>query len=182
MRHRVFTCGECGKEVRICRRCDRGHRYCSPTCSQAAREASCRKAQRKYQQSRDGRWCHAERQQRYRERKRKIVTHQGSGKPPLSATMESATVVAVREREEATVPTPGTQRRNNAIDVQSPCSSGSVSPSITVGDVCCHFCGRPLGLAVPRLPEHGKVIREDTQTSPEGRSDPPPATGGLGLD
>jgi hypothetical protein len=74
---RLFTCARCRAQVLICSRCDRGHIYCGPRCSQQARRESLRAAGRRYQHSRRGRLTHAERQHRYRRRPHK-VTHQGS--------------------------------------------------------------------------------------------------------
>jgi len=75
---RVFRCGMCGSEVIICRRCDRGHRYCSQECSGEARRASLRRAGAKYRKTERGRTNHKVRQQRYLERQSERVTHQGS--------------------------------------------------------------------------------------------------------
>ncbi len=77
---RLFNCARCHRQVKICRCCDRGNRYCGKPCSQPARRESLRAAGRRYQESRRGQFRHAERQRRYRSRQRKM-THQGS--PPL---------------------------------------------------------------------------------------------------
>jgi len=74
---RIFTCVRCFKQVIICSRCDRGQRYCSPDCSETARNHSQRAASHRYQQSREGRIKHALRMRLYRLRQQ-IVTHQGS--------------------------------------------------------------------------------------------------------
>ena len=74
---RIFKCARCFKQVIICSRCDRGQRYCSPDCSETARNHSQRAASHRYQQSREGRIKHALRMRLYRLRKQ-IVTHQGS--------------------------------------------------------------------------------------------------------
>jgi len=73
---RFVVCGwlECQQCFFICARCDRGDRYCSTRCGRAARAHSLRQAGRKYQASRDGRFAHAARQHRQREK----VTHQSS--------------------------------------------------------------------------------------------------------
>ena len=65
---RVFVCARCRRQVLICSRCDRGQQYCGARCSALARAESLRAAGRRYQQSRRGRHCHAERQRRYRYR------------------------------------------------------------------------------------------------------------------
>ena len=65
---RHFDCASCGRQVVLCRRCDRGHVYCSRSCGEAARRRSLRLAGQRYQNSRRGRHKHAQRQRRYRER------------------------------------------------------------------------------------------------------------------
>jgi len=75
---RLYHCCSCQAQVIICSRCDRGHRYCTNGCAVDARSASLKRATRKYQLSRIGRFNNAARQQRYRERQNQIVTHQGS--------------------------------------------------------------------------------------------------------
>lgn len=74
---RLFLCARCRKQVRICRRCDRGQIYCPDGCAKIARRHSLREAGRRYQQSRQGRFKQAERIRRFRLRKQN-VTHQGS--------------------------------------------------------------------------------------------------------
>lgn len=74
---RLFLCGRCRKPVIICSRCDRGQIYCADGCSPIARRHSVLEAGHRYQQSRQGRFNHAERMRRYRLRRQK-VTHQGS--------------------------------------------------------------------------------------------------------
>jgi hypothetical protein len=80
---RLFLCARCRCQVVLCSHCDRGHRYCSRTCAQAARRHAQRAAARRYQTSRRGRLNHAARQSRYRRRRRQKVTHQGSPPVPL---------------------------------------------------------------------------------------------------
>lgn len=60
--------GSCGAVFYLCRRHDRGQRYCSEACRGAARRASARAARRRHQRSREGRLDHADRQRVYRER------------------------------------------------------------------------------------------------------------------
>jgi hypothetical protein len=90
---RLFHCARCRAQVLICSRCDRGNLYCGPICAQQARRESLRAAGRRYQRSRRGRLCHAERQRRYRRRPHN-VTHQGSAaaSPHDSLGPESRTV------------------------------------------------------------------------------------------
>lgn len=74
---RVFVCERCAQQVRVCRRCDHGQRYCREGCAERARRDSLQRAGARYQASRRGRRCHAQRQSRYRQRQSEKVTHQG---------------------------------------------------------------------------------------------------------
>ena len=80
---RLFNCARCRRQVVICSHCDRGNIYCGKRCSETARRQSQREAGRHYQKTRRGRFAHAERQRRYRQRRRQNATHQGS--PPAIA-------------------------------------------------------------------------------------------------
>ena len=77
---RLFVCARCNCLTQICRRCDHGQIYCSKACSSLARTLHHRDADRRYQQSRQGRFTHAARSRRYRLRlkERQKVTDQGS--------------------------------------------------------------------------------------------------------
>ena len=86
---RLFNYARCHTQVVLCSGCDRGHRYCGSACADTSREESQRAAGQRYQASRRGRHCHAARQQRYRQRQREKVTHQGS---PAAAVDDSLPV------------------------------------------------------------------------------------------
>ena len=75
---RMYSCCRCQAQVIICSRCDRGQRYCAGGCAVDARSASLKRAGKKYQSTRAGRFNNAARQKRHRERQKQIVTHQGS--------------------------------------------------------------------------------------------------------
>lgn len=75
---RLYHCCRCHAQVIICSHCDRGQRYCANGCSAEARDSSKKRAAKKYQLSRVGRFKNAERQARFRERQKQKVTHQGS--------------------------------------------------------------------------------------------------------
>lgn len=62
---RTFLCGHCLQEVSICRKCDRGHRYCCLTCRNDARREQCRAARRRYQSSEAGAEKHRQSQRKY---------------------------------------------------------------------------------------------------------------------
>jgi hypothetical protein len=80
---RLYQCARCHAQVIVCSGCDRGHRYCNGGCAQAARSDSLKRAGKKYQSSRAGRFNSAARQQRFRARTNQKVTHQGSAKKRL---------------------------------------------------------------------------------------------------
>lgn len=76
--YRLYSCGRCAQQVRICRDCDRGNRYCEKECAQIRRRESLRRASERYQQSYRGACKHAARQHSLRQRHAQQVTHQGS--------------------------------------------------------------------------------------------------------
>lgn len=84
---RFFLCARCRAQVFICRRCDRGQRYCTVRCSRISRRENQREAGRRYQRTRCGRFAHAARARRHRARL-KIVTHQGSPGSPADDVLQ----------------------------------------------------------------------------------------------
>ena len=75
--YRLYHCRRCGMQVCICAQCDCGNLYCPGDCPQQARRESVRRAGARYQRTLRGARRHAERQRRYRERRRHEVTHHG---------------------------------------------------------------------------------------------------------
>lgn len=130
--HRLFNCARCHRQVRICRRCDRGHRYCTDGCAQAARRDSVRRAGRTYQQSPAGRRRNGLRQARYRwqvwrQHARPSpfrVTHQGSPKVSPAAQLDLTT-----QAEGPATPTAATEE----VHRHDP-------DAIARAEDCCHFC------------------------------------------
>ena len=84
---RLYQCLRCHTPVVICHRCDHGQRYCANGCSKKARMASQKRACKKYQTSRAGRFNNAARQQRFRARQKQKVTHHCSLKIPRRAVL-----------------------------------------------------------------------------------------------
>ena len=96
LRQRFCHVGECRAMFFLCTHCDRGQRYCSRACSRQARLRQHRSANRRYQQSPEGRLDHRDRQQQYRERRcRARVTDQGSILNVCSASSPCGSVEAV---------------------------------------------------------------------------------------
>lgn len=93
---RFFLCARCRAQVLICSHCDRGHRYCAEGCAWEARRRSQREAGRRYGRSRDGRFACAERNRRYRAR-RKNVTHQGSPRHPWDGVLVVTSAVVANK-------------------------------------------------------------------------------------
>lgn len=86
---RLRQCPRCLRPFVLCATCARGHRYCSHDCARAARRDAVRRAGRHYQRSLPGRRRHADRQARYRARRRSNVTHHPSPPPPDDAMVAS---------------------------------------------------------------------------------------------
>ena len=68
LRQRFCRGAGCGAVFWICRHCDRGHKYCGERCRRKARRQQHRDANRRNQQSREGRLDHRDRQRAYRKR------------------------------------------------------------------------------------------------------------------
>jgi len=86
---RLYSCVRCHCQVIICSTCDRGNIYCGPICSYIARVAKHRHADSVYQKTSRGKQKHAQRQRRYRMRKKNKVTDQGSVHLPSNDLLPS---------------------------------------------------------------------------------------------
>ena len=94
-RQRVCHWSACGTIFYLCRRCDRGQRYCSPHCRQKALRLQRRQANRRHQQTPEGREDHRDRQRDYRQRQRARVTDKSSQPPAASASLTERAAIAV---------------------------------------------------------------------------------------
>src|SRR5262249_21221159 len=63
-----IACKQCRKKFWVCRRCYRGHKYCSSVCKATGYKAVSKRAKRKYESSPEARKDHRDRQRRYLER------------------------------------------------------------------------------------------------------------------
>ena len=88
----------CGVVFWICCHCDRGHRYCGERCRQKTQRQQGRDANRRHQQSQEGRLDHRDRQRDYRERCRRRVTDHTSATPFDSDSIVTAEAFPVRGR------------------------------------------------------------------------------------
>jgi hypothetical protein len=91
----VRTCvnEKCGGVFFLCRRCDRGQRYCSEACRNCCRQEQRRRANRKHQQSPEGRLDHLDRQRAYRERLRRVTDQS-------SESLKTTVILAGRQEPE----------------------------------------------------------------------------------
>lgn len=119
---RRFVCDRCGRADYICSWCDRGQRYCSAACREAARRHSLREAGRRYQRTRRGRRLHARRQQAYRERQREKVTHHGCRAAEESARVAACTREPVKLRR-SVLTAPRRRRKLHCVACGEPCEA-----------------------------------------------------------
>ena len=95
--YRLYSCGRCVVQVRICGKCDRGNRYCAGECAKIRRRESLLRAGERYQLSHRGACLHAARQSAWRERQVQKVTHQGS-------LPSAVPVIVVTSSAQSTIP------------------------------------------------------------------------------
>jgi hypothetical protein len=127
--YRLYSCGRCATQVRICRDCDRGNQYCAGDCAQIRRRESVGRAGVRFQSSRRGALLHAARQSAWRARRVQKVTHQGSV-PGIDAAIvvTSPTTTEDPDVELAALLLPALPHR----------------PRTLLAVPKCSFCGRPL--------------------------------------
>ena len=91
---RRVICARCRVPILICRRCDRGQRYCGAVCSTTVRRERQRESNRRHRKTFAARRLNAERQHHFRARK-KLVTDQGSVLPVVDAVLTPDQAVSV---------------------------------------------------------------------------------------
>lgn len=128
--YRLYSCLGCARQVRICRRCDRGNQYCAAECARKRRRESLRRAGIRYQLSYRGACCHAARQRRWRARRSQKVTHQGS--PGALLTVIVAASLAA---------TPGNHVQHAITAFDAAPRPGAWRRQLQLR---CNFCGRRL--------------------------------------
>ncbi len=82
----ILNCPICLSNFSVCHSCYRGQKYCSAPCQMQALRAQRRKASVRYQSSASGKRKHRLRQNSYRRRQQKNVTHGSS--PPSDNRIE----------------------------------------------------------------------------------------------
>jgi hypothetical protein len=93
---RLFYCASCSQQVVICSHCDRGNIYCGLKCTTAARQKYCKASNKRYQQTKQGRFNNALRQSRFRIRQANKVTDHSSQDIPKSALLCAAKNNAIK--------------------------------------------------------------------------------------
>lgn len=161
---RRFLCARCRAPVLVCSHCDRGQIYCAAGCAAVVRQQSQRDAGRRYQDNLRGRFRHAARTRRWRERQALLavsqgasaarsatqsvtqsVTHQGSPLPASDAVL-LAVPTPVAGAAVVAAPTPPTQPCTtiNTSGASSPATSLPLSASAWR----CHWCRTPCAARV----------------------------------
>ena len=96
LRLRLCRGEACRSVFFVCRRCDRGQQYCSERCRRQARREQRRAANRRHQESPEGRLDHRDRQREYRQRLvERRVTDQRSEEAVRAPTLAFRRVAAV---------------------------------------------------------------------------------------
>ena len=156
---RRFLCARCRAPVLVCSHCDRGQIYCASGCAALARQQSQRDAGRRYQCTRPGRFMHAARTQRWRERQALLavplagsematpqsVTHHGSPAPASDAVL-IAVPTPVAGAAVPTAPTPSAQPCTTI--TTSGASSPAASLPLSASAWHCHWCHTPCAACV----------------------------------
>jgi len=108
----------------LCRHCDRGQCYCTSRCREKALRLQRRQANRRHQQSREGREDHRDRQREYRQRLKARVTDKSSlpASPYVNLTAPTASELDQAFPALGLRPSPGAK--------------------IPTGWVVCQICGR----------------------------------------
>jgi hypothetical protein len=129
--YRLYSCGRCAQQVRICCECDRGNLYCAGECALIRRSESLRRAGARYQLSYRGACYHAARQRRWRARRVQKVTHQGSPETVFAVTVAGSLTAAQGTHVQSSSVT--------AFDAAARPGAWRVH-----GQARCSFCGRGL--------------------------------------
>ncbi len=161
---RRFLCARCRAPTLVCSRCDRGQIYCATGCAAAARQQSQREAGQRYQCSRPGRFMHAARTQRWRERQALLavaaarsalatpqsVTHQGSTSPASDAVLVAfpSPVAAAAVPAASAPPTQPCMTITTVGASSAGASSAAVTLPLNSSAWRCHWCHTPCSARV----------------------------------
>ena len=150
---RRFLCARCRAPALVCSRCDRGQIYCAAGCAAVVRQQSQRDAGRRYQGSLRGRFRHAARTRRWRERQALLsvsqgssaarsatqsVTHQGSPTPASDAVLAVPSPMPA-----AATPAPASTAQSCKTINTGSASSPAATLPLTLSAWRCHWCHTP---------------------------------------
>jgi hypothetical protein len=146
---RFYVCGICGIGVWICKRCDRGHLYCSKKCSHEARRRTWKKSGRQSRQTEEGREGNARRQRDSYERRKSLensknLTLQGSvepGSPAIILAEKAAEIFSAPPRETSVVSR--SMQRLPMIEIVAHLVEIQDEPPFSSDNPRCHICGCP---------------------------------------
>jgi hypothetical protein len=138
--YRLYNCGRCAQQVRICSDCDRGNRYCAGECAAVRRRESLLRAGRRYQRSYRGACAHAARQSAWRARRAQEVTHHGCIPSAVSVTVANSSTQTTTPRTHADIASLELQAHLAFADrrLHAACHAHRMGVSR------CSFCGRAL--------------------------------------
>ena len=129
---------ECGAVFWVCRSCDRGQRYCSAACREVQRGRQRRTANRRHQQSPEGRLDHRDRQRAYRGRRRAKARVTDQGREPCSTSCSIGAPAATATcLSSSSTRSPAEKLRHGLSSRRSNRSFRRRS------SVCCRVCGQP---------------------------------------
>lgn len=150
--YRLYTCARCAAQVRICRHCDRGNRYCAQGCAAIRRRESLARAGRRYQASYRGACAHAARTHAWRVRHTQEVTHQGSASAVIPGTVAACSIPSLPEQTHADCPLPPQGAAVPTMEHPAPCANAWASGAelrwpaqrAHLAALHCSLCGRVL--------------------------------------
>ena len=180
---RQARCGFCLGIFSICRPCDRGQLYCSPRCRREGRAVSRRRANRRHQQTDEGRLDHRDRQRRWRDKRRIGRSAARGGGAAAANVTDNGSPVGASCGTDATGPSvPVTsagphEAEEMPLHVDPP---SNLDPCAPVAAPVCAFCGytalyvhfEPFARRSPRPTR--RSLRDDRKRN-RGRRDSPPA-------
>jgi hypothetical protein len=154
---RRFLCARCRAPTLVCSHCDRGQIYCAAGCAAVVRRQSQREAGRRYQDSLRGRFRHAARTRRWRERQALLtvpvarsematppsVTHQGSPAPASDAVLSVPSPMPA-----AATPAPASTAQSCTSITSSCASSPAATLPLSASAWRCHWCHMPCAARV----------------------------------
>ena len=157
---RGVRCGRCGCRFYLCRRCDRGDRYCGDLCQRQGRERSLRRARLTYARSPKGRRNNRERQRNHRRRHRRALQSLALQETVTDHSSQGSHRDVRSSHEQGSAQVSGPAAAEARSCVQAP--ARIEAPLWPAGDerevAQCHRCGRP-GVVVFGLSTRGRFRR-----------------------